>query len=174
MRTIFSSCFKMFRNLKLAALIILCCATTIIVRAQGGQGDQGTTELRKELGIPANEMLARQSEQDFLQMLHKAPSLWVKGIKHKDQVPELLEDLSEFSKQQDQIMKLRIQMLIFWLKCNLVQMDPVLFQDLLNETIESGQKNLRLNLFLINSIFSYSESISFSSKKSNVPLTNRG
>jgi tetratricopeptide (TPR) repeat protein len=157
MLAIFSSCFKKFRGLKLAAFIILFCATTIIVRAQGGKGDQGTTELRKELGIPANEMLARQSEQDFLQMLHKDPSIWFVGFKHKNQLPALLEDLSRLSQQQDKVVKLRIQILIFWLKCNFGQLDLAFFQDLLDETSELEQKNLRLNLIILKSIFSVAD-----------------
>ncbi len=144
----------MFRNLNLAMFLWLFCATTYVVQAQVEKMAQASSDLRSDLGIPSNEILAQQSEQDFLQMLHKDPTLWLKGIKHKDQVPELLKDLSEFSTQQDQVTKLRIRMLVFWLKCNLVQMDRALFQDLLNETIESGQKNLQVNLILIKSLFS--------------------
>ncbi len=144
----------MFRNLNLAMFLWLFCAPTFFVQAQVEKMAQASSDLRSDLGIPSNEILAQQSEQDFLQMLHKDPTLWLKGIKNKDQVPELLEDLSEFSTQQDQVTKLRIRMLVFWLKCNLVQMDRALFQDLLNETIESGQKNLQVNLILIKSLFS--------------------
>ena len=137
----------------LLLLQLLFAGAIAVLQAQPKSQSQ-TEILRKELGIPSNEVLAGQNEQDFLQMLLKDPTLWVKGIKHKDQLPELLENLSEFSKKQDQVMKLRIRMLIFLLKCNFGQMDSPLFQDLLNETMETGHKNLQVNLILIKSLFS--------------------
>jgi len=135
----------------------LFCAPTFFVQAQVEKMAQASSDLRSDLGIPANEMLARQSEQDFLQMLHKDPSIWFVGFKHKDQLPALLEDLSQLSQQQDKVVKLRIRILIFWLKCNFGQLDLAFFQDLLDETSEPGQKNLRLNLIILKSIFSVAD-----------------
>jgi tetratricopeptide (TPR) repeat protein len=140
-----------FICLKLLA-VTACLLTSFSSLAQSGTIAISTSDLRKQLGIPSNEVLALQSERDFLLILHKNPSIWVQYIKFKDQIPALLKDLSGFSRQQDKVVKLRIRMLIFWLKCNFGQMDSALFQNLLKETIELGQKNLQVNLLLLKCI----------------------
>ena len=132
--------------------VTVCLVTSFSAPAQVGTKSNSTSGLRTELGIPSNEVLARQSERDFLHMLLKGQSIWVGVFKHKDQLPILLEDLSRLSQQQDKVVKLRIRILIFWLNFNFGQPDWVVFQDLLNETIESGQKNLQVNLILLKSL----------------------
>lgn len=110
-----------------------------------------STDLRKELGIPTNDILRHQNEQAFLRMLHIDSTWVISKLPHKDQVPVLLEELSSFSTQQEREVKLRFRILIFWLKGNLEQSDDVLFQELLAETTGPEQIALRVNLILIQS-----------------------
>ena len=110
--------------------------------------------LRKELGIPSNEILARQSDQEFLRMLHLDSLIWIQDIKFKNQIPVLLEELSSFSMEQDKEVKLRIRMLMFWLNCILSHKNSVFFDELVKEAVDLRQKNLHVNLIYMNAVFS--------------------
>ena len=135
-------------------VVTACLATPFPSLAQGGTNANSASALRKELGIPTNEILVRQNEQEFLQMLHLDNLIWIQEIKNRNQIPVLIEELSSFSMGQDRVVKLRIRMLMFLLNCMLEGRKAVLFDELVNEAADLQLKNLQVNLILIYAAFS--------------------
>ena len=156
--------FSFFAGSRIRFVWVTLCAVTVCfvnsfsALAQVGTKSNSTSGLRTELGIPSNEALARQNEQDFLHMLHLDKEFLVEDIKKKDLIPVLLEELSSFSMQQEGKAKLQIRMLMCWLKGIFGQPDQDLYQELLAETSDPGQENLRVNLFIIKILFLNSNS----------------
>ena len=135
-------------------VITACLATPFPSLAQGGTNASSASALRKELGIQTNEILVRQNEQEFLQMLHLDNLIWIQEIKNRNQIPVLAEELSSFSMGQDRVVKLRIRMLMFLLNCMLEGRKVLLFDELVKEAAALHQTNLQVNLVLIYAAFS--------------------
>jgi tetratricopeptide (TPR) repeat protein len=124
-----------------------------ILTSQAARANQTTSDLRKQLGIPSNEDLLQQNEEEFLSMLHQEVPKVFFNEQNKKLFSILAKELSHFARQQQKKGKLRCQMLEFWFRCISGYRDEVLYEEMLSEFADAGQKNLRVNLILLNYTF---------------------